>query len=124
MITTKQKQLLELIKNTIRKDGVPPSYDEMKDALGLASKSGIHRMITALEERGYIRRLPNKARAIELTEKTSVQFFDGSDSHALLAAVCSLEGASEFVPEALKKEINDYYKRYSESNAKRLETVL
>jgi len=66
MLTKKQKDLLVLIDTRIRAVGVPPSYDEMKDALGLASKSGIHRLITALEERGFVRRLPNKARALEV----------------------------------------------------------
>ena len=66
MLTQKQKDLLLLIDRKIKTFGVPPSYDEMKDALGLASKSGIHRLITALEERGFIRRLPNKARALEV----------------------------------------------------------
>jgi len=66
MLTQKQKDLLLLIDHKIKAVGVPPSYDEMKDALGLASKSGIHRLITALEERGFIRRLPNKARALEV----------------------------------------------------------
>ncbi len=66
MLTQKQKDLLLLIDKKIKSQGVPPSYDEMKDALGLASKSGIHRLITALEERGFIRRLPNKARALEV----------------------------------------------------------
>lgn len=66
MLTQKQRTLLYLIDRKIQAVGVPPSYDEMKDALGLASKSGIHRLITALEERGFIRRLPNKARAIEV----------------------------------------------------------
>ena len=54
------------IHERIRETGVPPSFDEMKDALDLKSKSGIHRLITALEERGFIRRLPNRARAIEV----------------------------------------------------------
>jgi len=66
MLTQKQKDLLVLIDARLKKDGVSPSYDEMKDSLGLASKSGIHRLITALEERGFIRRLPNKARALEV----------------------------------------------------------
>ncbi len=66
MLTQKQKDLLLLIDKKIKAEGVPPSYDEMKDALGLASKSGIHRLITALEERGFIHRLPNKARALEV----------------------------------------------------------
>ena len=68
MLTQKQKDLLLLIDKKIKSEGVPPSYDEMKDALGLASKSGIHRLITALEERGFIRRLPNKARALEVLQ--------------------------------------------------------
>ncbi|NNE58099.1 MAG: transcriptional repressor LexA [Hellea sp.] len=66
MLTEKQRDLLLLIDKRVKADGVPPSYDEMKDHLGLASKSGIHRLITALEERGFIRRLPNKARALEV----------------------------------------------------------
>lgn len=66
MLTKKQKDLLLLIDTRIKAVGIPPSYDEMKDALGLASKSGIHRLITALEERGFVRRLPNKARALEI----------------------------------------------------------
>ncbi|MEM7462299.1 MAG: transcriptional repressor LexA [Pseudomonadota bacterium] len=66
MLTRKQQELLLLIQNRLMEDGVPPSFDEMKDALGLKSKSGIHRLITALEERGFIRRLPNRARALEV----------------------------------------------------------
>ena len=66
MLTAKQLELLRFIGERLDRDGVPPSFDEMKDALGLASKSGIHRLITALEERGYIRRLPNRARALEV----------------------------------------------------------
>ncbi|MCC6000435.1 MAG: repressor LexA, partial [Pararhodobacter sp.] len=66
MLTRKQLELLELINSRMQADGVPPSFDEMKDALNLRSKSGIHRLITALEERGFIRRLPHRARAIEV----------------------------------------------------------
>ena len=69
MLTRKQHQLLTYIDNHLNIDGVPPSYDEMKDALGLKSKSGIHRLITGLEERGFIRRLPHKARALEVLKK-------------------------------------------------------
>jgi len=68
MLTRKQLDLLNLINRRIQRDGVPPSFDEMKDALGLRSKSGIHRLITALEERGFIRRLAHKARAIEIVK--------------------------------------------------------
>jgi repressor LexA len=67
MLTRKQRDLLAFIHRRVQKDGVPPSFDEMKDALDLRSKSGIHRLITALEERGFIRRLAHRARAIEIT---------------------------------------------------------
>lgn len=66
MLTKKQKELLLFIHERMQADGVPPSFDEMKDALDLKSKSGIHRLITALVERGFIRRLPHRARAIEV----------------------------------------------------------
>ncbi|WP_323037977.1 transcriptional repressor LexA [Pararhodobacter sp.] len=68
MLTRKQLELLELIDSRMKRDGVPPSFDEMKDALSLRSKSGIHRLITALEERGFIRRLAHRARAIEVVK--------------------------------------------------------
>ena len=68
MLTQKQLKLLEFIHNRTQKDGVSPSFDEMKEALDLRSKSGIHRLITALEERGFIRRLAHRARAIEVTK--------------------------------------------------------
>lgn len=66
MLTHKQMELLRFIQDRLQSDGVPPSFDEMKDALDLKSKSGIHRLITGLEERGFIRRLANRARAIEV----------------------------------------------------------
>ena len=66
MLTRKQLELLDFIKQRMDRDGVPPSFDEMKDALDLRSKSGIHRLITALEERGFIRRLAHRARALEI----------------------------------------------------------
>ncbi|MFN3132571.1 transcriptional repressor LexA [Roseibium sp.] len=66
MLTRKQYELLMFIHERLKETGVPPSFDEMKDALDLRSKSGIHRLITALEERGFIRRLPNRARAMEV----------------------------------------------------------
>jgi repressor LexA len=68
MLTRKQRDLLEFIHKRMQRDGVPPSFDEMKDALDLRSKSGIHRLITALEERGFIRRLAHRARAIEIVK--------------------------------------------------------
>ncbi len=66
MLTQKQKELLLFIHARMQDEGVPPSFDEMRDALDLKSKSGIHRLITALVERGFIRRLPHRARAIEV----------------------------------------------------------
>jgi len=68
MLTKKQLDLLKFIHGRIQRDGVPPSFDEMKDALDLRSKSGIHRLITALEERGFIQRLAHKARALEIVK--------------------------------------------------------
>lgn len=66
MLTKKQHDLLLFIHGRLQKEGIPPSFEEMKDALDLRSKSGIHRLITALEERGFLRRLPHKARALEI----------------------------------------------------------
>lgn len=66
MLTRKQHELLMFIHQRMKESGIPPSFDEMKEALDLKSKSGIHRLITALDERGFIRRLPNRARALEV----------------------------------------------------------
>ncbi len=68
MLTRKQLELLDFVRKRVEIDGVPPSFDEMKEALDLKSKSGIHRLITALEERGFIRRLAHRARAIEIVK--------------------------------------------------------
>ena len=68
MLTRKQHELLMFIHERIKESGVSPSFDEMKDALDLASKSGIHRLITALEERGFLRRLAHRARALEVVK--------------------------------------------------------
>lgn len=69
MLTKKQLELLMFIDERLKKTGVSPSFDEMKDALGLKSKSGIHRLITALEERNFLRRLPHRARALEVVRR-------------------------------------------------------
>ena len=69
MLTSKQLKLLEFLRESLNKNSVSPSFEEMKLALGLKSKSGIHRLITALEERGFIQRLHNKARAINIISK-------------------------------------------------------
>ncbi len=82
MLTRKQLELLELIDARMKRDGVPPSFDEMKDALSLRSKSGIHRLITALEERGFIRRLAHRARAIEV-----VKMPEGSESRHIARVI-------------------------------------
>jgi repressor LexA len=66
MLTRKQHELLKFIDERVKRDGVAPSFDEMRDAVNLKSKSGVHRLITALEERGFIRRLPHRARALEV----------------------------------------------------------
>jgi len=66
MLTAKQRELLLFIDQRLKQDGISPSFDEMREALDLKSKSGVHRLISALEERGFIRRLPNRARALEV----------------------------------------------------------
>jgi repressor LexA len=68
MLTRKQYELLMFIHERVRETGIPPSFDEMKDALDLRSKSGIHRLITALEERGFLRRMEKRARALEIVK--------------------------------------------------------
>src|SRR5689334_21966082 len=78
MLTRKQHELLRFIHERLKEQGVPPSFDEMKDALDLRSKSGIHRLIMALEERGFIRRLPNRARALEVVKMPEASVPQGS----------------------------------------------
>jgi repressor LexA len=73
MLTRKQRELLQFIQERLADSGISPSFDEMKDALGLKSKSGVHRLITGLEERGFIRRLPHRARALEVTRLSDDQ---------------------------------------------------
>ncbi|MEA3004472.1 MAG: repressor LexA [Sphingomonadales bacterium] len=73
MLTRKQSELLTYIQDRLKESGVSPSFEEMKDALALKSKSGVHRLISALEERGFIRRLPNRARALEVLRMPDAQ---------------------------------------------------
>jgi len=73
MLTAKQRELLIFIDSRLNEDGVSPSFDEMREALDLKSKSGVHRLISALEERGFIRRLPNRARALEVLKLPEVR---------------------------------------------------
>ena len=72
MLTAKQHELLNFIHERLSKTGVSPSFDEMREALDLKSKSGVHRLISALEERQFIRRLPNRARALEVVRMPEV----------------------------------------------------
>ena len=73
MLTAKRRELLLFIDNRLKRDGISPSFDEMREALELKSKSGVHRLISALEERGFIRRLPNRARALEVMKLPETQ---------------------------------------------------
>ena len=90
MLTRKQKELLDYLTARAKKSEVSPSFDEMRDALGLASKSGIHRLVSGLEERGYIRRLANRARAIEITKPVASATADLGRSVAAAADVVNL----------------------------------
>ncbi|OEJ67999.1 transcriptional repressor LexA [Magnetovibrio blakemorei] len=94
MLTKKQYELLLLIDTRIREAGVPPSFDEMKMALGLKSKSGIHRLISGLEERGFIRRLPHRARALEILKMPENIERDRADSKAQAAQVTAEKPSS------------------------------
>jgi repressor LexA len=96
MLTRKQLDLLNFIQDRMQRDGVPPSFDEMREALDLRSKSGIHRLITALEERGFIRRLAHRARAIEI-----LRLPDGTDPRGLVAEV--IEGGRADPPAAAQR---------------------
>jgi repressor LexA len=87
MLTRKQYELLRFINERLKEAGVPPSFDEMKDALDLRSKSGIHRLITALEERGFIRRLPNRARAIEVIKLPELSAAGGNSRRGFTPSV-------------------------------------
>ncbi len=73
MLTAKQRELLMFIDGRLKESGVSPSFDEMREALDLKSKSGVHRLISALEERGFIRRLPNRARALEVLKRPELR---------------------------------------------------
>ena len=95
MLTTKQRELLMFIHERIKESGVSPSFDEMKEALDLASKSGIHRLITSLEERGFIRRLAHRARALEV-----IKLPDQATTSA------PPKGRQPFVPQVVSEQKN------------------
>lgn len=96
MLTKKQHQLLLFINKRLSEDGVSPSFDEMKEALGLASKSGVHRLVSALEERGFIRRLAHRARALEVLKmpEGSARPAASDDTNVVEARFGPRDGAS------------------------------
>jgi len=98
MLTSKQKDLLLYIHKCVQESGVPPSFDEMKAALDLRSKSGIHRLITALEERGFVRRLPHRARALEIIKLPEALNDSGSKRPGFTPSVIQGGGARSEVP--------------------------
>ncbi len=104
MLTRKQHELLLLIHQRLSQQGVPPSYDEMKDALDLKSKSGIHRLITGLEERGFIRRLPHRARAVEILRLPDDMTRDGARPQGIAPQGIAPQGVAPqgFAPKVIK----------------------
>jgi repressor LexA len=92
MLTEKQKQLLFFIHERVQDTGIPPSFDEMKEALSLRSKSGIHRLISALEERGFIRRLPHRARALEILRMPGETSFERAPAEGAAVQRASARG--------------------------------
>ena len=106
MLTKKQKELYDYLKNYISSNEISPSFEEMKSAVNLKSKSGIHRLITSLEERGFIKRLKHKARAMEIINKDSINnenYLSNSINIPLVGAIAAgeaieaIENADEFV---------------------------
>ena len=84
MLTKKQHELLLFLEDRIAQSGVTPSFEEMKNKVGLKSKSGIHRLISALEDRGFIKKLPFKARAIEILKSPNIRSKSSDNKDCLL----------------------------------------
>src|SRR5258708_16988872 len=103
MLTKKQYELLMFINRRLAQDGVSPSFEEMKDALGLKSKSGIHRLISGLEERGFIRRLAHRARALEVMKRPEEMAIGGA---AAQASEETLAARSRLSPNGLRGDFN------------------
>src|SRR5437879_4242367 len=99
MLTKKQHELLLFINGRLSEGGVSPSFEEMKEALGLKSKSGIHRLISGLEERGFIRRLPHRARALEVMKRPEEMAIGGG---ATETSEEPLAGRSRFSPKVIR----------------------
>jgi repressor LexA len=94
MLTRKQSELLTYIQDRLKESGISPSFEEMKDALALKSKSGVHRLISALEERGFIRRLPNRARALEILRMPDIKPATAASPRA---AAAPLQAANDVI---------------------------
>lgn len=107
MLTRKQQELLFFINERLNEGGVSPSFDEMKDALGLKSKSGIHRLITGLEERGFIRRLPHRARALEVLRLPEKPMPKAKATPATSASAPAAEVSPRFKPNVIKGDFRN-----------------
>ncbi|MDP1961228.1 MAG: transcriptional repressor LexA [Reyranella sp.] len=104
MLTRKQNELLMFINKRLNDDGVSPSFDEMKEALRLKSKSGIHRLITGLEERGFLRRLPHRARALQVLKLPDTAAMPAPNVMPMLARPGMAEAREGFVPQVIRGE--------------------
>ena len=104
MLTRKQNELLMFINKRLNDDGVSPSFDEMKEALRLKSKSGIHRLITGLEERGFLRRLPHRARALQVLKLPDAAAMPAPNVMPMLARSGFAESREGFVPQVIRGE--------------------
>ncbi|APG62611.1 repressor LexA [Sphingorhabdus lutea] len=100
MLTAKQNELLRFIQSRLEKNGVSPSFEEMKDALNLKSKSGVHRLISALEERGFIKRLANRARALEVVKMPDIAGSSGNNIVSMAKKVDAPAPAPKTMPVA------------------------
>src|SRR3977135_1578600 len=103
-LTRKQNELLMFINKRLNDDGVSPSFDEMKEALRLKSKSGIHRLITGLEERGFLRRLPHRARALQVLKLPDAAAMPAPNVMPMLARAGFAESREGFVPQIIRGE--------------------
>jgi repressor LexA len=104
VLTRKQNELLMFINKRLNDDGVSPSFDEMKEALRLKSKSGIHRLITGLEERGFLRRLPHRARALQVLKLPDAAAMPAPNVMPMLSRAGMAEGREGFVPQVIRGE--------------------